>query len=346
MKYVEIFKRTFVFKKTLKTSNGILIKKPSYFIVLKEQTNPDKYAIGECSILPFFDLHPIETIEKQLAYLSANVNTLTPDDFIDYPTVRFAFEMALKDFNTDRSGFLFPSEFTKGNAGIPINGLVWMGDENTMKTQINSLISKGFSCIKLKIGTLDFYSEINLIRSIRKKYSKDVVQIRVDANGAFPEQNIITKLRMLADLGVHSIEQPVKAGSNKTLKELCELTPIPIALDESLIGIHTKEEKEQLLSYIKPQYIVLKPTLLGGFKASEEWIDLAKRNGVDWWVTSALESNIGLNAIAQWVYSLGNISNYQGLSTGKVYRNNINSPLHLKNDEIWYDPVIPWQKLD
>lgn len=210
---------------------------------------------------------------------------------------------------------LFPSEFTKGNKSISINGLVWMGDKAFMKTQIEEKLKTGFTCIKMKIGAIDFKTELNLLKSIRKEFSSKEIELRVDANGAFGSDEALEKLKQLSELDLHSIEQPIKQGQLEEMAKLCDVTPLPIALDEELIGVFSTEEKKQVLDIVNPQYIILKPSLIGGFKGSDTWIELAEKKDINWWITSALESNIGLNAIAQYTFSLQN-NLPQGLGTG------------------------------
>jgi L-alanine-DL-glutamate epimerase-like enolase superfamily enzyme len=236
---------------------------------------------------------------------------------------------------------LFPSKFTKGEASIPINGLVWMGTEAFMKQQVKTKIEAGFSCIKMKIGAIDFQTEINLLKVIRAEYSSNDIELRVDANGAFSIDSALEKLKVLSELDLHSIEQPIKAGQHQEMARLCEDSPLDIALDEELIGVFFVTKKKKLLQMINPQYIILKPSLVGGFKRSDEWIELADQNHIGWWITSALESNIGLNAIAQYTYTLQN-NIPQGLGTGGLFTNNFESPLQVKNgtlrlvkNEIW-----------
>ncbi len=252
-------------------------------------------------------------------------------------------ETALIDLkNQEQQGILFPSNFTSGTKGITINGLIWMGEKQFMFDQIKSKIESGYRCIKLKIGAISFAEEIALLDYIRSQFSASDIEIRVDANGAFMPKTALEKLNKLATFDLHSIEQPIKQGQEDEMAKLCELTPLPIALDEELIGIHTIDEKSKLLSTIQPQYIILKPSLVGGLAASEEWITIAENQNIDWWATSALESNIGLNAISQWVFTKSNPMP-QGLGTGQLFINNIDSPLYLKADELYYNPITQWQ---
>ena len=216
-----------------------------------------------------------------------------------------------------------------------------MGEEAFMHEQIQQKLEQGFSCIKLKIGAIDFDKEIALLQSIRKKYSASEIELRVDANGAFQPQEALQKLQRLSELDLHSIEQPIKQGQFSEMAKLCAKTPLPIALDEELIGVFSVTKKEELLQTIQPQYIILKPSLIGGFKGTQEWIDLAEKQNIGWWITSALESNIGLNAISQFTF-MQNSNMPQGLGTGSLYTNNIKSPLMVKGEYITYAPKKTW----
>ena len=236
---------------------------------------------------------------------------------------------------------LFDTPFSRGEKGISINGLIWMGDQAFMKQQIKEKLKNGFSCIKMKIGAIDFASEIALIRSIREEFNSDEIELRVDANGAFSPKGALEKLKQLAHLDIHSIEQPIKQGQWQEMAALCEQTPLPIALDEELIGVFYAEEKNKLLDTIKPQYIILKPSFIGGFRGTDNWIELAEKSGVGWWITSALESNVGLNAIAQYTSTKNSILR-QGLGTGSLYANNIPSPLEICEGEIRYTIEKKW----
>jgi len=236
---------------------------------------------------------------------------------------------------------LFYSEFTKGKQSIPINGLVWMGDKEFMKRQIKEKLAAGFSCIKMKIGAIDFETEIDLLKSIRKEFSATEIELRVDANGGFTPKNALEKLKRLSELEIHSIEQPIKQGQFEEMAMLCEKTPLPIALDEELIGVFSIERKRKIIQTIQPQFIILKPSLVGGFKGSEEWIELANSHNIAWWITSALESNVGLNAIAQWTFTLNNTMP-QGLGTGGLYTNNFDSPLEIQKGSLHYNNSKKW----
>jgi len=336
-------KHTLNFKRPSGTSRGILKNKDSWFILISSSTNPVRVGIGECSLIKGLSIDNRPDFENKLAQccddISASGN-VSPDNLASFPAIRFGLETAILDLEAKNERILFPSAFTEGSS-IPINGLVWMGDARFMRQQIREKLDAGFSCLKLKIGAIDFLQELELLKLIRKSFSSDDLELRVDANGAFHPNEAMEKLKQLAAYDLHSIEQPIRPGQIEKMAKLCAHSPIPIALDEELIGIVDLKYKKALLDTIKPQYIILKPSLVGGFEASEEWIALAKKWNIGWWVTSALESNIGLNAIAQWIYSLKSRMP-QGLGTGQLYTNNFSSPLCIANGRLFYDPRMPW----
>lgn len=249
--------------------------------------------------------------------------------------------MAFKSLKSNSPYELFPSKFTKSQASIPINGLIWMGDKAFMKQQIQDKLSAGFQCIKMKIGAIDFETELELLKTIRNEFSSEVIELRVDANGAFTPKNALEKLKRLSDYQLHSIEQPIKQGQLLEMAKLCEETPLPIALDEELIGVFSVAKRKKMLQTIKPQYIILKPSLIGGIHNSNNWILLAKQQKIGWWITSALESNIGLNAIAQYTYTKQNPLP-QGLGTGGLFTNNFDAPLQVKNGTLHYNKTLNW----
>tara|TARA_B100001093_G_scaffold500631_1_gene551344 strand:- start:1168 stop:2196 length:1029 start_codon:yes stop_codon:yes gene_type:complete len=330
------------FKNTSRTSRGLLIYKDSWFIILKKE---GKIGIGECSVLDGLSPDDPEKIELLLRSLcEALVKGTELPDLTYWPAVRMGLESALFSLKSESTYSLFPSLFTKGKKQIPINGLVWMGDFKFMNAQIQDLIISGFDCIKLKIGAIDFEAELKLLDQIRKIYNEREITIRVDANGAFKPGEALEKLKRISDYQVHSIEQPIATMQWESMANLCRKSPLPIALDEELIGPYNSFEKQNLIDHIKPQYLIIKPTLLGGFSESEAWIDLAEKASVGWWITSALESNIGLNAIAQWTYQLG-ISIPQGLGTGSLFVNNISSPLFIKKGCLGIDNSLPWNSI-
>ena len=330
----------FQFKFPAGTSRGVLLHKPSSFLILEKDGIK---GIGECSTIPDLSIDPTETYIEKLDELCCLLNegydpsTIVLDDF---PSIAFGLETALLDLEAKGSKILFPSEFTEGKTGIPINGLVWMGDKTFMQKQIYEKIAAGYRCIKLKVGAIDFETELEIISGIRDKFSPDDIEIRLDANGGFTPTDALEKLNKLSTFQIHSIEQPIKPRQFETMAELCRQSPIPIVLDEELIGVNPLE-KGTILEQIKPAYIILKPSLIGGFRASEEWIKLAEKMNVGWWITSALEANIGLNAIAQWTFTL-NSQLPQGLGTGQLYHNNILSPLAIENAKLFYKPENDW----
>ncbi|OUS00838.1 o-succinylbenzoate synthase [Flavobacteriales bacterium 33_180_T64] len=332
---------TLNFKHASGTSRGILKTKDTWFIILNDN---QKTGIGECGMFRGLSSDDRPDFEKKLRWTCNNINLgleVLLDELIAFPSIQFGLEMAFKSLDSNDSFELFPSEFTQSESPININGLIWMGSDDFMKQQIKDKLEAGFSCIKMKIGAIDFDTELALLKSIRREFSSNDIELRVDANGAFIPSEALEKLKRLSDYDLHSIEQPIKQGQWNEMARLCEFTTLPIALDEELIGIYSEEKKENLLSTINPQYIILKPTLIGGFKSSESWIQFAKQKGIDWWITSALESNIGLNAIAQWTYTLKS-KLPQGLGTGSLFTNNFDSPLRVKNGTLRYQTNSHW----
>lgn len=329
------------FKFPAGTSRGVLSRKKVYYIMLAMD---NAMGVGECSVIPGLSIDDRsdygEVISKVCNQINEGVD-FRELNLLEFPSISFGLETALLDIKSGGSKILFKNAFTAGKNGIPINGLVWMGDKDFMQKQVREKIEAGFRCIKLKIGAIDFTAELDIIAGIRKNFPEKTLEIRLDANGAFDPQNALEKLKRLSDYGIHSIEQPIKAGQWLDMAALCAVSPIPIALDEELIGVCGEEKKEQVLSVIQPDYIILKPSLLGGLQKAQDWINLAKKNQIGWWVTSALESNIGLNAIAQWTSSL-NTTLPQGLGTGQLYTNNIPSPLAIINDKLYHIPSEAW----
>lgn len=333
------YKQVFHFKKASGTSRGVLTEKHSWFIELNDGNST---GIGECSIIP--GLSPDFTDEvsyhKQVEKTVQLINnqSLTLENcsslLIDFPSILFGIETAFLDLKNGGKKLIFDNAFARGEQKIAINGLIWMGGEKFMQEQIAQKLSEGFTTIKLKIGAIDFETELKLLKSIRKEYSSDQITLRVDANGAFDSNSAIEVLNELAELEIHSIEQPIKAGQWAEMKHLCSITPTPIALDEELIGISKLDQKIELLETINPHYIILKPSLHGGISGSKEWIQLAEERSIPWWMTSALESNIGLNAICQFAAEYQN-DLPQGLGTGSLYVDNIESDLTVENGFIF-----------
>lgn len=331
------YRYTLQFKQASGTSRGVLKEKESWFIKIWFEDEPSLFGLGECGLLKGLSYDDVPHYEEKIKEVCKNINTYSNNfhtSLKEFPSIRFGVEMALLDLKGLGKRLFYPSYFTEKTQGIPINGLIWMGNEHFMQKQIEQKLEDGYDCIKMKIGAIDFDTEYALLKKLRQRYSKESIEIRVDANGAFSPENALQKLDLLAQLDIHSIEQPIRQNQVEAMAKLCATTPLPIALDEELIGVHHLKEKAELLKAIQPQYIILKPSLIGGFMASEEWINLAQNLNIGWWITSALESNIGLNAIAQFTAML-NTSMYQGLGTGSLYTNNIASNLEIRNAKLW-----------
>ncbi len=327
-------KYTLRFRFLAKTSRDEMRTKDTWFLYLKNENGQE--GTGECSMLRGLSPDEPELFEKQLDKLCQAINRGEKiPGLLPFPAIRFGYEMAMLDLQHGGRKRWFESAFTRGEQGIRINGLVWMNDYRSMLKQVREKIEQGYDVVKLKIGALEFEQELQLIKKIRSEYAASEIQICVDANGAFSPEEALTKLERLAHYNLHSIEQPVRAGQWEVMRELCRTSPLPIALDEELIGIFSGERKAALLDTIQPQYIILKPSLLGSFAASQEWIELAGKRNTGWWITSLLESNIGLNAIAQWTATL-DLQGHQGLGTGQLYENNFESPLIIENGKLFY----------
>ncbi|MDE6342137.1 MAG: o-succinylbenzoate synthase [Muribaculaceae bacterium] len=324
------------FRRPAGTSRGVLTEKPTFIIKIYDEADPSRFGIGECSVFPGLSPEADGNYGYKLIELLANVALGKETDLSGHSSILFGFEQALRDYAGGGRHIYFPSEFTEGKQTIEINGLIWMGDFDEMIARIDEKVAQGFGCVKLKIGAIDWKKEVEMIEYIRRKYSEKDLTIRVDANGAFTMDNALPRLKRLADLGVHSIEQPIPAGYPDLMAFICSVSPLPIALDESLIGVSGSEAKKKLLGEVKPAYIILKPSLCGGFSGAEEWIEIAGDMGIGWWVTSALESNIGLSALAQWTATL-NTTMPQGLGTGALFTNNFPTPLRLNSDRLGYD---------
>lgn len=330
------------FKRPSGTSRGVMNEKETWFIVLEDN---GKKGIGECGILRGLSADDRPDYEEKLQWVCANIHLGKEqlwEALLEFPSIQFGVETAFQSLASENPFLLFPSDFTTGQKNIDINGLVWMGDEAFMKQQIEEKLAQGFHCIKLKIGAIDFQKELDLLHYIRQNFDEKTIEIRVDANGAFTDNEALNKLNQLSGYKLHSIEQPIAKNHTDSMAELCKSTPIPIALDEELIGVFSFEDKEQLLQKIQPQYIILKPSFIGGFRGTKEWILLAEKYQINWWITSALESNIGLNAIAQWTFLQQN-SMPQGLGTGGLYTNNFDCPLEVKNGQLCYNSEVNWR---
>ena len=329
------------FKRPSGTSRGVLTEKETWFLLLEEN---GKTGIGECGILRTLSIDDRPDYEEKLQWVCANIHLGKEalwEALLEFPSIQFGVEMAFLSLASKTPFDLFPSEFTLGKKSMEINGLVWMGEPSFMKEQIEEKLAQGYRCIKLKIGAIDFEKELELLQYIRQHFDENTIEIRVDANGAFGLNEALSKLNQLNDYKIHSIEQPIQKNNTDRMAVLCKTTPFPIALDEELIGVIGLENKLNLLQKIQPQYIILKPSLLGGFKGTLEWISTAEKLNIKWWITSALESNIGLNAITQFTYVLNNPLP-QGLGTGGLYTNNFDCPLEIKKGHIWYTTNSDW----
>jgi len=337
------YKHILEFKRPSGTSRGILKTKETWFIVITDDTG--KKGLGECGILRTLSVDDRPDYEEKLKWTCENISLGKEklyESLIEFPSIQFGMEQAFLSLISKTPFELFPSRFLESKDSIPINGLVWMGDRQFMKSQIIEKIDRGFSCIKLKIGAINFEEELELLKYIRSQFSSKLIGIRVDANGAFKPHEALEKLKRLSIFNLHSIEQPIAVNQHNDMADLCKNSPLPIALDEELIGVFSLSEKEKLLEAVKPQYIILKPSLVGGFSGTKNWIDLANKYQINWWITSALESNIGLNAISQFTYSLKSPLP-QGLGTGELYNNNLSSPLVVVDGCLNYDKSLQWK---
>ena len=319
------------FKQASGTSRGVLTTKETYILEINEG---DKKGIGECAIFRGLSFEDVPEYEEMLQWLCDNINEnkkLLRKELLHFPSIWFGYEQAMLNLKQGQDLY-FPSDFSEGYSSLKINGLIWMGDAEFMQQQIEEKIDQGFQCLKLKIGA-DWKAEKEILKQLRQKFPKEELELRVDANGGFSFEEAKIVLQELADLDIHSIEQPIKAGNTEKMAELCAHTPTPIALDEELIGVLNYGDKKELLEKIKPQYIILKPSLVGGFSGTDEWISFAESQKIGWWITSALESNIGLNAIAQYTFTK-NPKIPQGLGTGGLFTNNLETRLVLHGDEL------------
>lgn len=331
-----------VFVRPAGTSRGILQQKPCWFIKLTSEEGIT--GMGEVSFIPNLSVEEEDEMEIQLHHICKLISRgeMDPLQFLpSMPGVQFALESAVRDLETGGKRILHPSEFTEGQVGIPTNGLIWMGAKPFMISQVREKMQLGFHVLKLKVGALDKTEELEIVKWIRSEFGAGDLEIRLDANGAWSPAQAPKRMEQFARFGIHSIEQPIAAGQIEALARICQDPAIPVALDEELIGITDPAARSQLLEKIRPAYIILKPGLLGGFTATADWIELARKQGIGWWITSALESNIGLNAVAQWTFQQG-VSIPQGLGTGALYTNNIPSPLQMSGEYLWYRSKFDW----
>ncbi|MFA6951105.1 MAG: o-succinylbenzoate synthase [Lentimicrobiaceae bacterium] len=335
-------KYTLHFKQPAGTSRGVLTEKTGYILEISNSDQPGITGSGECSILPELSYDDRPGYEERLQQLCDEINLpfhVLMAGLTEWPSLQFALETALLHLKNGGSGLLFESSFTDGRTAIPINGLIWMSDYETMLAQIKVRIASGFKVIKMKVGALDFGTETELLTKIRQQYPPGQITLRLDANGAFSRQQALEKLHLLSAFQIHSIEQPIQADRTNhwaSMAYICRHSPIPVALDEELIGYPANPERIALLEAVSPSFIILKPSLLGGFSACAEWIRIAESRNIGWWVTSALESNIGLSAIAQWTATLPTKGMAQGLGTGSLFTDNFESPLHVEQGELKY----------
>lgn len=339
-----------------RTSRGAMRERKSWFIKIWDEDNPTVFGLGECAPLPGLSIDDVSDYQDRLIDALRLVEKQTPllesltleriqlllREVVSsqYPSIIFGLETAFLDLANGGKRMLFKNDFQRG-LSLPINGLIWMADMDLMLQQIAIKIQEGYRCIKMKVGGLNFEKECDILHYVRKKYYRDNITIRLDANGAFKKEDCLYKLKELSKYSIHSIEQPIKPGQIEFLREICELSPIPIALDEELIGVYDKGNRAELLDSSKVPYIILKPSLHGGLSSCENWIALAEKKKIGWWITSALESNIGLNAICQFTAQYP-VDIPQGLGTGQLFDNNIESPLIVKEGMISYGESKNW----
>ncbi|MBR3079641.1 MAG: o-succinylbenzoate synthase [Prevotella sp.] len=347
---ISIVERVLHFRQPAGTSRGVYTERKIWLVSIADG---DAVGVGECAPLPLLscdDLPDYQTVLRRFCDNVEQTGVIDEESLRDYPSMLFGLETAMRSLHAQQASqntlhstrdsqppLLFSTPFARGEQGIPINGLIWMGSYDEMHQRISQKLEQGFRCIKLKIGAIDFDAELDLLRELRQHYGPRQLQLRVDANGAFPFEEALYKLELLSQYALHSIEQPIKAGQWSNMAELCRESPLPIALDEELIGINDPGQKRQMLNIIRPSYIILKPSLHGGMAGCREWIEIARDMGIGTWITSALESNIGLNAIAQFCSDVyGNqLTLPQGLGTGQLFTDNIPMPLEIRGDQLW-----------
>ena len=342
MRKITITSKLLHFLQPAGTSRGVYNTRLSFYLKLTSDEQPDVVGVGECATLPDLscDAMPPNEYERKLRTFCDEYERTGVIDYEamrPYPSMLFGLETAVAQFNAKGSLNFFDTPFGRGEEGIPINGLVWMGTFEEMFERLEAKLKAGFRCIKLKIGAIDFDRELQLIRHIRSTFSRKDVELRVDANGGFTPEEALSRMEALVQYDIHSIEQPIKQHQWTEMARFCAATPLPIGLDEELIGVNERQNKIELLDTIRPQYIVLKPSLHGGMAGTEEWIQLARERNIGSWITSALESNVGLNAIAQLTASIygTNIRHAQGLGTGQLFADNIEMPLKVVGDKLW-----------
>ena len=342
MRKITITSKLLHFLQPAGTSRGVYNTRLSFYLKLTSDEQPDVVGVGECATLPDLscDAMPPNDYERKLRTFCDEYERTGVIDYEamrPYSSMLFGLETAVAQFNAKGSLNFFDTSFGRGEEGIPINGLVWMGTFEEMFERLEAKLKAGFRCVKLKIGAIDFDRELQLIRHIRSTFSRKDVELRVDANGGFTPEEALSRMEALVQYDIHSIEQPIKQHQWTEMARLCTATPLPIGLDEELIGVNERQKKIELLDTIRPQYIVLKPSLHGGMAGTAEWIQLARERNIGSWITSALESNVGLNAIAQLTASIygTNIRHAQGLGTGQLFADNIEMPLKVIGDKLW-----------
>lgn len=341
---IDITDKILHFKQPAGTSRGVYTTRHSYYVTLSNDENPGVTGVGECATLPDLSCDTMSSDEEYLKTLREfcrfieHTGKIPYEMMRPYPSMLFGLESAMAQYEAGGSAALYDTPFGRGEEGITINGLVWMGTFDEMYARLEEKLKQGFHCVKLKIGAIDFQKELDLVKHIRKYFTKEQIELRVDANGGFTPENAMERLESLAKYDIHSIEQPVKQHQWKEMARLCKESPLPIALDEELIGVNIKSMKEALLDTIHPAYIILKPSLHGGMAGCTEWIQMAGKRGIGSWVTSALESNVGLNAIAHFCAKTygPHITMPQGLGTGQLFTDNITMPLEIRGDKLWF----------
>lgn len=338
-------RRELHFKELAITSRDRMSMKETYFVTIHDTDRPDVIGTGECALFRGLSGDDVPDYAERLDRYCRNIYGLDIKD-ISEPSIRFGIETALLDLRGGGRHILYDTAWSRGEDRIQVNGLIWMGDKETMYERILRKLESGFDCLKLKIGGIALDDEIDLLEYIRSKFGTETLTVRLDANGSLgPDADMaLRQLERLSAYGIHSIEQPIPAGHVSDMSRIAAASPVDIALDEELIGLHTDEEKRAMLSEIRPQYIILKPTLVGGFAECDAWIDTARSLGIGWWMTSALESDIGLNAIAQYTSRFG-VTIPQGLGTGQLYTDNVKSPLRLDSQYLRYSTDGVWERI-
>jgi o-succinylbenzoate synthase len=334
----QVERKIFHFRFPAGTSRGVYTTRTSWLVKLTDDEG--HIGVGECAPLPQLSCDDFPNYEEVLHEACIQVeatNAVPVEQLRPYPSMLFGFETAMLNLQ-QQSWALFDTPFSRGEEGIPINGLVWMGSFDEMRRRMEEKLRGGFQCVKLKIGAIDFDEELSLIKMLRQRFSRENVELRVDANGAFSPEEAPRRLEQLAQYDIHSIEQPIRQGQWQVMATLCRNTPLPIALDEELIGVNDPYKKEELLDVIRPQYIIIKPSLHGAMVGATEWVTMARQRGIGSWMTSALECNIGLNAVAHLAALLYGpaITMPQGLGTGQLFTDNVEAPLHLQGDRMWF----------